>query len=434
MSYWTKLCKLAPRFRGPTVFALLLKSVGAVGSFVITFVIARLYGASASGEYALAVQTALTASTFALLGLDQITVRTAAGDLREHRPDLARAAILQAARTVAATSIIGAGILLVLAPWSAVIGTRWQVIALAGLALLNLPLLRIAVSGLRAAGRIVHSQLIDGPVQSGALALMILGTTITGVRLRSESILLLYVASLTISCAFGWAMLARATRDWPRGYRNRHASPGTVGWGVMLTVGTHMLTGWILLAQVGAHSGLAEVGAFRVALQIVTMITMIITTVESIVNPRYAGDFRMGQFAIARRRHRQATLMLVAAAGPPVAIGLIFPQQLLALFGPEFPVATNALRILVLGQAVNILTGPIGGMLLMAGRERISLLLAVISLLLAASLTAWLTPLISVAGAATGYTAALIFRNVAAYIIVFRWLPKESSSTAGSDQ
>ena len=412
--------RLVARLFSPTAFALALRVSGALASFVVTFLVARFYGPAVSGEYALAVQTALTASAFLILGLDVIVVRTMGGDLREGRRDRALAALLEAARAVGLASLAGAVLVLAIAPLAPWIGARPPVIALAALATLAFPLLRLAVSGLRATGWIVTSQVVDGPVQTGTLALLILAAALVGYRLDTAQIVLAYAGCLALACAVGWAILYRIVRHWPRTRERQYRSIATIGWPIVVTTGTHLFTSWALMAQVGAFAGAAEVGAYRVAIQIMTIITLVTTTVESIVNPQFAGDFRVGHYAEARRRHRRATVMLMVAAGPLALACVLFARPMMALFGPGFAVGVAALQIMALAQLANVVTGPIGGLLVMAGRERVTTVLALIGLVMALALTAWLAPTMGVTGAAIGYSVALVFRNVASYIIVFR--------------
>lgn len=408
------------RLRAPALAALAVKFMGALFSFIATLVVARAAGAAVSGEYALGFQTVLTLSVLALAGLDQILLRTMAGDLREGHKDRAYAALRQTVRVVALGSVLLAILLAVASPLADIIGAGWYVFVIAALALLFYPLLRLAVSALRASGSIVLSQFFDGPLHSGLLALAVGVAAIAGLRLDGATVLLIFAASIACASLIAWMAVRRATASWPRSAGRRHARPLNEGWPILLTVGTHMLTGWLLMALVGAHEGPVQVGAFRVAIQIVTIIAMILTTVESIVNPQYAGDFRVADHARARRRHRRATLLLLIGAGPPSLVCLLFPDALLSLFGPEFVIGAAALQVLAIGQIVNIATGPIGGMLVMAGRERTSLVLGLIGLVLAIGIASLTIPAYGLTGAAIGHAAGLIFRNVASYILVFR--------------
>lgn len=420
---WPFQGQLMRYLRSPVMVAMVLKVVGAALSFIATLTIARTAGAAVSGEFGLGVQTALLISTLALAGLDQIVVRTVAGDLREKRPDLAGAAIRQAARFVAVTSVVAAVALALSSPLTRLIGAHWYVFAGAGVAVLTYPLLRIAVTSLRATGHLIASQALEGPAHQGVIAFLAVLAAIFGVAYTAAEALAVYAVTTAAATALAWVLLRRATAKWPPSTVKRHESPGTVGLPILLAVGAHMGTAWALMALIGAYEGPAEVGAFRVAVQIITIIAMLLTTVETIVSPGYAGDFRTGDHKRARQRHRRATALQVVGAAPAVLVCLVFPRELLSLFGPEFLQAETALRVLALGQIVNILTGPIGGMMVMSGRERMSLVFGVISFGVGVTIAALTIPHYGLVGAAYAHATALVIRNVCSYVVMFGWGP-----------
>lgn len=423
MKDWPRKEHLRRYLRSPALMAMMLKIVGAVLSFIATLTIARSAGAVVSGEFGLGVQTTLLVSAFALAGLDQIVVRTVAGDLREKRPELAGAAIRQAARFVAVTSVVAAVLLFAASPLTQFIGARWYVFAWAAVALLTYPLLRIYVQSLRATGRLIASQALEGPAHQGVIALLAVLAAVFGVTYTAAEALAVYAVTTAAATVLAWALLRRTTTKWPTSPVKRHESPGTVGLPIVLAISAHMGTAWALMALIGASEGPAEVGAFRVAVQIITIIAMLLTTVESIMSPQFAGDFRTGDHKRARQRHRRATALQIFGAGPAILVCLIFPRELLALFGPEFLQAEAALRVLVIGQAVNVMTGPIGSMMVMSGRERLSLVFAVIGFVLGVGIAALTIPTMGLLGAAWGHAVALIFRNVASYAVMMGWTP-----------
>jgi O-antigen/teichoic acid export membrane protein len=62
--------------------------------------------------------------------------------------------------------------------------------------------------------------------------------------------------------------------------------------------------------------------------------------------------------------------LLLVSAFPIIIFMLIFPSFLMSLFGDDFKQGALILQVLVLGQAVNVITGSVGYLLLMSGNER----------------------------------------------------------------
>jgi len=403
------------------IAAIAMKLTFAFLSFIIIFVVARISGASVTGDYAFAVATASMVSLLATLGLDQIAVRMIGGDLREGRRDLALAALFAVARTIAPVALALALILMVASPYAALVGASMEAMMAVSVSVVAFPLLRLAVVTLRATGKILISQFLDG-AHSVTMLVGLGGMILVGDGTLSAALTAaLYSTGIVFSAIIAWALLYREIRDWPRGVKFEGRLLAS-SWPILIAAFCHSFTQWIVLAQLGAEFGSAQVGAYRVANQVVMIIALMLTTIESLVNPQLAGDFRIGDIQGAWRRHRRASALMLVAAFFPVLLCLIAPHHILGLFGPEFGIATVALMIMSAGQIVNVLTGPIGGMMIMSGRERISLWLSIAGLITAVLLSVALIPVYGLVGAAIAGASATILRNIAAYIFMRRVL------------
>ena len=412
------------------IIALGLKLYGAVASFALTLLVARSAGPEVTGEFALAMSTVALGTLVAVAGLDQLLVRAIGGDLRQGKAGRANVALRATARTVARSSVAVALFVFAFAPFAEVIDVAPRTMMLAAGAVLAMPLMRIALSALRASGDFVISQSLDGPVHSTLLCLAVGILLLVGSRPGAQMLTLGYGLCLALSAGLGWWILYRRTSGWPVD-DERQSFPWLKGWPLLVTGGGHVLTSWLLMAQVGASLGAAEAGAYRVAVQIINIIYMMLTTIETLVNPQFAGDFRMGDYEGAWRRHRRATLFMILCAAPGILICLLIPSQVLGIFGPGFEAASVALTVMVGGQVVNVATGPIGGMMVMSGRERILLYLSVTGLLIAVVLSVVLVPLLGLVGAAIASIAATIFRNIFCY--VYMHVTSRRRAVAGSE-
>ena len=255
-------------------------------------------------------------------------------------------------------------------------------------------------------------------MQSFVLLLLLTASIWLSVPLDAEVLATYYVFSIVITTLVASFLIRRTTSRWPKYLDDRPKYSFADSASIGLTVSTHMITGWVIFVAVGAVLGLAEVGAFRVAIQITTIIARIFATFEGVVSPLFAGDFRSGNLKAASIRHRHAVRTLLIFAGPPIVACLIFPVEILSIFGEEFLMAAVTLQIMAAGQVFNILTGPVGTMLIMAGKERVNLWLAVGGLFISVILTALLAPTWGLAGAATAIAAAQAFRTLLALYFV----------------
>lgn len=98
------------------------------------------------------------------------------------------------------------------------------------------------------------------------------------------------------------------------------------------------------------------------------------------------------------------------------------PEPVLSIFGPDFVAASAALRILALGQLVNLATGSVGTILIMTGHQRISLLNSVAGAVMVVILGLILIPRYGATGAAAAASITMAIRNISATYLVWRFV------------
>lgn len=127
----------------------------------------------------------------------------------------------------------------------------------------------------------------------------------------------------------------------------------------------------------------------------------------------------------AERQHL-FTLMTdwVMRASLPLLIFLaVFAEPLLGLYGPDFAAkGRTALWIMVVGQLINLASGPNGNLAMMSGLERQAIKLFVITGFIAAGLLAVLTPLLGLTGAALAAALSNVITNLSCLRLIRREL------------
>lgn len=408
-----------------TLTAFSIKIAGAGLSFGFNLLVARSFGPVGVGQFGLMLATLTLAATLCLVGLDYVLIRTVAGDLREG----AFAAAKGVLRTV--TLFVCCSALLM-----------WGLLAIAGMPLLArslgadatlvlgttiggvvpIALIRIVSSTLRSTGRVIFAQMLDGPM-SMALSLAILGVLLAAgigdARLAGG----IYIGSITAAVLLGAAVVAHDLRRWNAVAVPVRAAPLlTAGAKIMIVILAGYASDWLILTSLARVSSPAEVGLYRTAWQIGTLFNLVVVAFDAVSGPRIAAAWRVGDRSGIARIWRQAIAVIATLSLPPLAVVVIVPEWILGLFGPEFVAASTALRILAAGQLINILTGPIGSILIMTGYERWSMGYSLVSLALTAVLAVVLMPMLGVEGAAITASVALAFRNLTALVLVWRFI------------
>lgn len=418
------LQRRARRLWSPALLAYGISGGVAAASFVSTMILARVSGPAVIGQYALAMSTATLLASFSMLGLDRILIREVAGDLRQSNSARARRslrAITMAVATASALTALGYVGIILFSPLTDRIGGNVLAMLIVAVSVLVWPVQRIGYSGLRAAGAPVLGQFFEAlPTFLFALGvglLFLLGRSAT-----APMAVALLVGAQALACVGAWVILTPRVRRW--GYAGNIAIDRRMlvaGLPLMLTLFLQVFSDWLLLARLSSTMGADETGAFRVSIQIITIITTIVGTTEAYVAARLAGDFRAQRPDLAWARHRRATYLMLGLTAPAFLVLFLVPAHLLRLaFGPEFEIAALALAIMAAGQLVTVLRGPLGSLLTMAGHEKMQLGLTLAGLAMIVALAVLLIPRYGLAGAAIAQSVPTVFRSVAGYLFA-RW-------------
>lgn len=111
---------------------------------------------------------------------------------------------------------------------------------------------------------------------------------------------------------------------------------------------------------------------------------------------------------------RNTTRLLIITSLPIILLMLIFPDFLMSLFGKGFEGGAGYLRVLVLGQFINVITGSVGYLLTMSGHEKDMRNITIINGALAVILALILNPIFGAMGSAISTAIAVALSNIMA--------------------
>lgn len=182
-----------------------------------------------------------------------------------------------------------------------------------------------------------------------------------------------------------------------------------------------LVISWTDTLMVGYFWGDTQVGIYRIAFKIATLITFAQFAINSIAAPMissyHAGDDLTALKKIMLHIGRLNTLM----STPIFLILIFFPGFVSGMFGTEFTEGSQALVILAVGQLVNALCGPVMYTLNMTGKEKVSQRIMLISAGLNVVLNAILIPTMGIVGAAWATTVSMTVWNIVAGYLVYKY-------------
>lgn len=423
----SQLLRLAP----PALATYGWKGLNALAAFAATAMLARAAGPAVVGNYGFAVITSNLLSVFVLRGLDQISLRQIAGDLRVGNQAAASGTLRYTLRAVAIAvplmtfAFIMAIVAGPVAEWLQV--DQGALIA-TSIGIGSASFYRLGLCVIRGLGHPVAGQFFEG-LNSLIFAGLIAGLLLAGAGISAAAAVLLFFACQIASLLLLWQQIRRKTRSWPSPAPVDASALTAASMPIMGTQAMHSFSEWLLLALIATATSSADLGAMRVAMQVILIIAMVVMTGENYLAAYVASDMRAGRIDSIWARHRRATLAMAAILTPFIGACIFWPASLLTLaFGPAFAVAGPALAIMAAGQATKIITGPIGGLLAMAGLERQLLWISIVSLVLIGTMAWVLIPLWGITGAACAHALAIAWRNIASYTVARRNLLANASS------
>ena len=127
---------------------------------------------------------------------------------------------------------------------------------------------------------------------------------------------------------------------------------------------------WCAPIIIGVYLVAEQVAFFSVAQRIALLTSFILMAVNLVVAPKFANFNAKNDLEGIRKTALFSVRLLVLSALPIVLFMLLLPEFLMGLFGEQFKQGAVILQILVLGQAINVITGSVGFLLMMSGNER----------------------------------------------------------------
>nr|WP_315141264.1 MATE family efflux transporter [uncultured Flavobacterium sp.] len=167
------------------------------------------------------------------------------------------------------------------------------------------------------------------------------------------------------------------------------------------------------------YQGDATVAYYAVAVKLMTLLSVIILTVNITVSAAIAASFSNKEIDKVQKIVQNSSRLIVAITLPAVIGLLLFPEFILHFFGSNYIVAKEALVVLVLGQGFCAFFGSAPVYLNMTGRQRIFQRIVLGALVLNFLLNYWLIPSYGMLGAAIAFSASALFWNLGTALFVY---------------
>ena len=419
---------------GQNVAGLAVYVLATLGTNIL---ISRALGATALGIVTLATQLAFVGGAATRFGMDMASVRRVAIDLGKGEPGRVRAVMDRAIGIAALVSaVVAVGIALGAGGLANSLSGTPGAFRAAALALPFVALCQVYLGGTRGLKIMRHTLYVYWAGQPVLwIVLMVLGWFAS--RTVGMSVLA-YAASWILATAAAWFFWEKETAR----FDPLPAEPGEVR--ELVKYGAPRAPA-ALLAQLlfwtdyfvfSHYVHGRDLGVYAAAVRVAQALVLFLVAVNYMFSPfvadlharteraRAEGDLD-GAEAFRRRLDglfKALTRWVVAGTIPILLLLVIVPGPVLKVFGAGFQSGTLPLRILLVGQAVNVATGSVGFILIMVGRTGWDLAVYLGSFLFDLVVAILLVPHLRADGAAIAQATTLILSNGARLWLVWRFV------------
>ena len=406
-------------------FVLVFKVLGAISGYVFAFVVSK-YGADTYGIYELAFTALMILSVIVKWGLDGATVRFTQEYLVSGDKGKIRSLVSKSVFTIFISALV-VGLLFFLLRKSLAEAfdepNLEKAYVWVAVGLLPFVLLQYYSEALKA----LKNMKAFSVFQVGSVLILASGIFILlkDIALSKGEIATLAFVISTAVFAFGaYLIFQKSFRirvgDIPAEQID-FKSVLKVGVPLLISGSLFLVISWTDTLMIGYYKSSTDVGIYRIAFKVATLITFIQFAVNSIAAPTIASLYAEDDLTALRKYIKYIGVINAAFAIPITLFIIVFSEPLLNLFGAEYTSGMVLLPILAIGQLVNALAGPVMYILNMTGKEKLSQRIMIWMTGLNIILNVVLIPRYGIVGAAIATTISMVTWNVIAAFYVYKY-------------
>ena len=398
-----------------TLLGLVFRGVGVILAFASQVVVARALGVVEFGTYVTILAWTTLLSLLAGVGLPQAGIRFFAA-YAEARDWASYRGFMRMAVLAVAASGIAVGLAAV-----ALFATLPSLRPLLAAMVIGMPLIALfsastlAHAALVAAHRPVRGEIAGNVARSLLVMAMVAAAVRLGAALDVLTVLVLTVLAglLTLSVQSGTWWQATG-RHW-RGMSDIGARPVWLASGraYLISTAAYALVERLDTILLAVLAPPAEVGPYSVAARLALLVSVALSPISAIAASSAAQLLERGDRPALQRLMAQTSLMC-SGAGAVLALALVIATPwLLAVFGSGFVGVRGLVAVLLLGQVALAVAGPAGGLLAIAGHNRVLIGIMLATVAVDLTLCLLLVPPFASEGAAVATMLSLVFNAVA---------------------
>jgi len=393
-----------------------LRFGGLAIGYLLTLIIAHLFGADGLGEYILAITILRLFTLLAKVGLDVTSIRFIASFASQKKWRRIFSFRKQVLLILSVSSILSSLLMYFLAiPISDLIHTNYRYIQLNAFFVLPMAFFMVNYESLRGLKRIAEFSFFyrvsQGLFSIISIIILYQFCNSSEIPVYAYLISVLIVSILSFFSFTYWLRKISDGEDKAISEVKSYSNLLKVSIPLMFAQSVQFVMSWTDKLMLGSMATLEEVGIYHTAFKLSMFAAVALMSINSIASPKFAEMFANNDMIGLKKIVRQSTKMIFWTSVPLVVVFFMFPEFLLGLFGKEFEVGVTAFIFLSCGKLFSSFSGSVGNILQMTGNQNILAKILLFAAILNIVLNLYLIPKYGINGAALASMISIIVWN-----------------------
>ena len=395
----------------------ILRFGGLTVGYLLTLVIANLFGAKGLGDYVLAIAVLRLFTLLAKLGLDTTSIRFIASFASQDKWTSIFKFRKQVVSILSISSVVGSVLMYFLSvPISQLINANPLYIQINAFFVLPMIFFMLHYQSLRGLKRIAEFSFFYRMAQ--ALFSLISIVILYQFFATSDIPVYAYLISVFIVSVLSFISFRYWLNKRSKGIDSAeleimsYSDLFKISIPLMFAQSVQFIMAWTDKLMLGNMMGSEEVGIYFTVFKLSMFASLALMAINSIASPKFAELFGKKDFDGLKKVAHQSSKMIFLATLPLVLFFFAFPDFLLGLFGEEFKVGVKAFVFLSLGKLISSFSGSVGSLLQMTGKQVIFMSVLFVGAIVNVLLNFFLIPKFGINGAALASMISLSVWNL----------------------
>ena len=395
----------------------LIRIGGQVMGFLLTLIIAHYFGAKGLGDYVLSIVVLRIFTLFSKLGVDTFSIRFIASFAKQEKWKSIQLFRNKIIRVLSISSLIFSLLMYYFSQDIAnLVHAKVEHVRLNAFFVLPMAFFMLHYESLRGLKKIAEFSFFYRMAQATFSIISIF--IITQFYVDGNVPVYAYLSSLAIVSLLAFIVFfnsynkIKQISDEEQIEELKYSEILKVSIPLMFAQSVQFIMAWTDKLMLGNMMGSEEVGIYFTAFKLSMFASIALMAINSIASPKFAELYGKKDFDGLKKVAHQSSKMIFLATLPLVLVFFVFPEFLLGLFGEEFKVGVKAFVFLSFGKLISSLSGSVGNLLQMTGKQVIFMNALFFGAIVNVLLNFFLIPKFGINGAALASMISLSMWNI----------------------